>query len=280
VAEARVRVISGLKQFGAPLKHARKRRVVEHRHDNPGASRPMLTLIALSAALLQDPPAPPAPPAPPEVRTHFAHMGDGPNRLDANGDGEITREEFAAPMTEAFGRMDRNGDGRLTTAEMAEAHGPGGGHDVMMRRVHGGPGREPHRFEFRHPGPGGEGEAREIVVMRGPGGEGGQPHRIELRPHPGGERTVVFVGEGGPHGDMGPGEHRIRVHAMDGEGHGHGDMDKDGDGKISEAEFVGPLREAFARMDADRSGFIEEGERGGHGDVRVFTHRVDGPHEE
>ena len=78
----------------------------------------------------------------------------------------------------------------------------------------------------------------------------------------------------------GPGHHgvggdtRIEVRQMGGPG-GHGDMDKDGDGKISEAEFTGPLREAFLRMDADRSGFIEEGERGGDGDVRVFTHRIE-----
>ena len=75
-----------------------------------------------------------------------------------------------------------------------------------------------------------------------------------------------------PHGDMGPGEHRIRVHAL---GEGHGEMDKDGDGKISEAEFLGPLREAFVRMDADRSGFIEAGEHGQGHDVQVFTRRIE-----
>jgi hypothetical protein len=39
-------------------------------------------------------------------------------------------------------------------------------------------------------------------------------------------------------------------------------MDADGDGRTSFDEFAKPLREAFDRMDADRSGFLEEGERG------------------
>ena len=90
---------------------------------------------------------------------------------------------------------------------------------------------------------------REIVV-RGPDGHG-MPHIIH----------------GAGHGA----ETRFEVrHAGD-----HAEMDKDGDGRISEAEFTSPLRDAFGRMDADRSGFIEAGERGGDGDVRVFTHRIE-----
>ena len=54
-----------------------------------------------------------------------------------------------------------------------------------------------------------------------------------------------------------------------------GDMDADGDGRISEAEFLAPMREAFASMDADGSGFVEAAERGAGRDVRVFTHRIE-----
>ena len=238
----------------------------------------MLTLIALSAALLQEPPAPPAPPAPPEVHTRFAFVGgDGPNRLDANGDGEITREEFSAPMTDAFARIDKNGDGRISGEEMAGHHGPGGEDDVMIMRGPGGHGGEPHRFQLRHPHPGGEGvrverDGERTMVFVGEGGPG--EREIAVHGGPGGEHHRMIRL---PHGDMGPGEHRIQVHAL---GEGHGDMDKDGDGKISEAEFVAPLREAFARMDADRSGFIEEGERGQGHDVQVFTRRVETRDEE
>lgn len=210
----------------------------------------MLTLIALSALALQQPPAPPAPP---EVRTRVMVMGpDGPGSLDKDGDGQVSREEFAAPMNDHFARLDANGDGRLSDAELS-----------------GGDGSEAHHWVHRSDGDGetrtmvftrGSGEAgprieREVVI-RGPGGDGG-PHFMHRRGREAGENEVRFEF----HHDGGPG--------------GHGEMDRDGDGRISEAEFTAPLRDAFARMDADRSGFIEEGERRGDGDVRVFTHRIE-----
>ena len=196
----------------------------------------MLTLIALSAALIQEPPAPPAPPSPPEVRTRFMMMGPhGRGAMDRDGDGEVTREEFAAPMNEAFARIDKDGDGRLSDEELSSRHG--GEHDVMILRG-GEPGM--HRFELRrHDGPPAPGERREIVI-RGPGGEGG-PH--------------IF------HFDTSDDSaHRL---------------DADGDGRVSEAEFTARLREAFARLDADSSGFLEQGERGGDGEVRVVTRRIE-----
>ncbi|MBF0664734.1 MAG: hypothetical protein IR159_04185 [Brevundimonas sp.] len=187
----------------------------------------MLTLFALSAVLMQESPAPPD--------AHARVMVIGPQgSLDADGDGQVTREEFTAPMTAHFARLDRDGDGRLSAGELSGARGGDGGAVFF----HGAPDGEGdgHRFELRHPGP--DGEVREIV-RRGP---------------------AV------------PGTHIIH---RPGHGEAQREMDKDGDDRISEAEFTGPLREAFARMDADRSGFIEEGERGGDDRVRVFTHRLE-----
>lgn len=208
----------------------------------------MLTLIALSAVLMQESPAPPAPP---EAHARVIVLeSPAPGSLDKDGDGQVSREEFTAPMNEHFARMDRDGDGRLSTDERSAGHGDGG--DVIFFRS--GPAGEsgaPH-FEMRpaHPG----GEEREII-LRGAGGHG-MSHRVHGPDH------------AGPDGDS-----RIEIRHLGGEG--HADMDKDGDGKISEGEFTGPLREAFTRMDTDRSGFIEEGERGGDGDVQVFTHRIE-----
>ena len=213
----------------------------------------MLTFIALSALLVQEPPAPPAPP---EIRTRVMVMSPhGTGTLDKDGDGQVSREEFAAPMNEHFALADKDGDGRLSTEELTAGHdGPGSDGNVLVFRggVDGAPG--PHRFEIRRPH-GTEGaEVREIIV-RGPDGHG-MPHIIH----------------GAGHGA----ETRFEVrHAGD-----HAEMDKDGDGRISEAEFTSPLRDAFGRMDADRSGFIEAGERGGDGDVRVFTHRIETPYRE
>ncbi len=257
------------------LKHNGKRAVVEQGPHNYGSRPLMLTLIALSAALLQQTPTPSAPP---EVHTRVMVMGaDGPGGLDKDGDGQITREEFAAPMNDHFARMDANGDGRLSTEELTAGHAAmaGGEHDVRIIRApggHGGPGVR--HFELRRPHPGGEGgahaehgEERTMVFVGGEPGAGGE-RRIVIHRGPGGPAPVWA----GAHAAGGPGEH-IEIRRM-GPG-GENDLDADNDGRISEAEFTAPLREAFARMDADRSGFIEAGERAsGHGS-EVFVHRIE-----
>ena len=235
----------------------------------------MLTLIALSALLMQEPPAPPpppAPPAPPEIHTRFMMMGDGPGGLDKDGDGQISREEFAAPMNDHFARMDKDSDGRLSTEEMTAGHGE---HDVMIRRGpggEGGPGM--HHFELRRPGAPGAHAEHEVRTMvfagRGEGGSG-EEHEIVIRgPHGEGSPLIAHLSRDA----HGPGEHNVIVRQLGGPDGEH-KMDADNDGRISEAEFTGPLREAFTRMDADRSGFIEEGERGQGHDVQVFTHRME-----
>ena len=156
----------------------------------------MLTLIALSATLMQQTPAPPVPPAPPEVRTRVMMMSaDGPGGLDKDGDGQITREEFAAPMNDHFDRMDANSDGRLSTEELSAGHVEmaGDGQDIMMMHGPGGPGErhvEMRRVDGGEPGvrvervvtqtifvdgePGADGR-REIVIHSGPGGPDGPP---------------------------------------------------------------------------------------------------------
>jgi hypothetical protein len=182
----------------------------------------MLTLIALSAILAQQTPVPPAPP---EVHTRVMVMGaDGPGGLDRDGDGQITREEFAAPMNDHFARMDANGDGRLSTGELAAGPGTmgGEGHDIRIMHGPGGPGEHEIRviggpggpdgpgvrhFEMRrtHPGGGagahaehaGDGEARTMVFVGGPAGPGGE-REIVIHGGPGGHAMMD-----GPHGEAG-----------------------------------------------------------------------------
>lgn len=260
----------------------------------------MLPVLALTAFLLQDPAAPP-PPAPPEIGARVMVMGpDGPGGLDKDGDGQVTRDEFSAPITDAFGRLDKDGDGRLSAEELASGHGSGGPRVLSMH----GPGG-PRRIEFRGPGgdddgeirifarrDGGRDEDREVTI-RAVGRDGG-PHVVR-RMGDDGENTEVFViagrdgdedhevvvrglpREGGPRirlSDHGHGGARVEVRRVDGPG-GSQDLDKDGDGKVSEAEFTAPLRDAFTRMDADRSGFIEDGERSGDNQIHVFAHTIE-----
>lgn len=91
-------------------------------------------------------------------------------------------------------------------------------------------------------------------------------------PPPGGPHHGPH-GAHGPHGGPGgPGEDvRIEIRRVGGPG---GDLDANGDGKVTEDEFIAPLRDAFRRLDADSSGDLTEGERGtGHGgeDIVIET---------
>lgn len=228
----------------------------------------MLSLIALSTVLMQDPPAPPPPP-PVEVRSHLVFTGAGPGRLDADGDGQVTREEFAAPLNDAFAKLDKDGDGRLSAEEL-----PSGREDsevnVTVRRRGGG---DVERLELRRPGPGGgrfERDGERTMVFVGPDGRD-EDSRVIVRTLPRGGPAVVHFRRG----PDGHGAGDVVVRSSNITRQGGDDLDKDGDGKVSEAEFLAPLREAFARMDADRSGFIEDGEHGDGEQVHVFTRRLE-----
>ncbi|MFL6858484.1 MAG: EF-hand domain-containing protein [Allosphingosinicella sp.] len=62
----------------------------------------------------------------------IAQPGGGPfARLDANGDGKVTLEEFHAHAAEMFRHVDTDGDGRATLADFQAAH-------EKMRAEHGG----------------------------------------------------------------------------------------------------------------------------------------------
>lgn len=165
--------------------------------------------------------------------------------MDKNTDGFVTRDEFTAPQAAAFDMLDADKDGRISAEEFASgraaAHVILAGSDGPGGR--GGPDGDV-RFQIGgRDGSGPMGDGRVMVFRHGgPGDEGG----------PG--------GPGGPGGAGAP-----------------GDLDADHDGKVSEAEFLAPMREAFQRMDADRSGALEAGEHGRGGAANTFVIRRGGP---
>lgn len=186
-----------------------------------------------------------APPGHGDVETHafiVERNGEGPARITINGrpvEGEekieiVTTDggswRHAAPLI-----LRRGGD-----------HGDGEHRTVIVERDGDGPpkvivnGREV------------EGDEADVIVRRMEGGPE-RPRILMRHPGPGGHAAFHGAGEGGQ-------RHEVFVRRLDASG--HGGLDKDGDGKVSEEEFLAPMRDAFREMDADRSGALEEGERG------------------
>ena len=201
----------------------------------------MLTVAAIAALMLI---APAAGAQEVESRTEARVMilngPGGEGGLDRDGDGYVTRDEFLTPMMTAWARIDADGAGRVSAEELAGVRGGEDGerHVFMFRSGEGGP------MEW-HDGDG------PMIIERSDDGDG--ETRVEVR-------HIVRGGPGGEHG----GEHGARIMML---GDGDGAMDTDDDGRVSEAEFLARMGEAFRRMDADSSGYLEDGE---HGPQRII----------
>lgn len=126
------------------------------------------------------------------------------NRLDANGDGKITKDEARERMKEQFDKVDANSDGGIDKDEMRKAA------EQMRGGRPGGP-------EGR-PGPGGP-EGR-----RGPGGPGGEGQR-----GPGGLMRLDTDGDGKISKEEAPERMRENFERFDANGDGfidQSDMEK------------------------------------------------------
>lgn len=94
----------------------------------------LTTLAALTvAAATQDQTPPSGGPVEVQTRVMVLNGPGGEQGLDADKDGFVTRQEFAAPLDRAFAGMDKDGDGKLSKEERDAGHDPmaGGGPRVM-----------------------------------------------------------------------------------------------------------------------------------------------------
>lgn len=83
----------------------------------PGPGWPGVLLCGLALAVAAAAVPLPAPAQPGGVAGYLA-------RMDGDGDGRVSLNEYLAWMTYAFERMDRDGDGVLSAAELPGGKGP------------------------------------------------------------------------------------------------------------------------------------------------------------
>jgi hypothetical protein len=250
--------------------------------------KPKLSLLIMAAALstgvsallAQDaPPPPPAggegrppggegrPPGPPPQGAGD-RIAEYLKRLDTDGNGKVSKEEFVAvskkDSEDRFSKIDTNADGFADQAEVEEAgrrmRDQGG-----MRRPEGG------GEQMRRPGEGPEGFRRPEGSGDGtrprPGAEGqpGQPGPEGFRRPEGGSGG----GEGRrPGGEGRPGESGGRG-GFGGFGGGGYDLfkerDKDGDGILTKEEYLSSTEERFAQTDTNKDGKLTKEETDAYG---------------
>ena len=175
------------------------------------------------------------PGGPPGGGDPAAKLAEFIKRADTDGDGKISKDEFAGmgrkESEERFSRMDANSDGFVDKEEIGKI-------SQMMRRGAEGQGQGMRRPEGGSPG-GGEGG------FRRPPGEEGKPRPEGDRPRP--------EGAGRPDGERPRG-------APDGAPRPEGDRPRGGPEGGPPGGMMGDPKEGFKRMDTDGNGSISEEE--------------------
>lgn len=205
----------------------------------------LIILAALSSGLTilpaQNTPVPPPPPGeggnpsapggPPQgAFDPKARFEEAFKKIDSNGDGKVTKEEFIEfskkEAEERFVKMDASGSGSLTKEQLFES----------MRRQRGGETGQRRPEGFRRPeGEGGGARPR-------PGADGGQPSG-EQGGQPGGGFGGQQGGRGGFGGGMGGGMVELFRKIQE-------------TGSVSKEDFTKMSEEQFKRLDSNGDGKV------------------------
>ncbi|WP_404479771.1 hypothetical protein [Novosphingobium sp. BL-52-GroH] len=195
-----------------------------------------------------------APATPPHDRP-----GHDRPRIDANGDGTVTRAEAQAAATAMFARLDVDKDGKLDQAD--RDLGRQQMRDRMFARLDANGDGSISKAEF---------SAEKGPDARGPGMDGppppGGPGEDAPPPPPPGQDGPDKAG----HGPDGRGDHD-RHGGRGGHGFGRGghggmmamarDADANKDGAISQAEFMAAAMKRFDAEDTNHDGQVTKAER-------------------
>ena len=187
------------------------------------------------------------------------HAADMFHRIDWNGDGKLTLDEFVAPQRAHFEMMDRDGSGAVSCRPMhADFHPEGAGGpppgDNDHGGWHGGPRGKGHGG-FGHRGFGGHGGfGRARFCGEADISKDGKVTRVEFDSIMG--RDFQTAANGAPYMTL---PQFIAFQAKD-----YREMndkmfkrlDKDGDGKLTMAEFAAPPLKMFDRLDRNHDGVI------------------------
>jgi len=174
------------------------------------------------------------------------HVGEMFRRIDWNGDGRLTLEDYAAPQRVRFMTMDKDGTGSVSCAPSGRAdYQP----DSWTRDKTGDRGgREADRYSSR----GGFGLSR--FCAENDLNKDGKVTRAEFDSAVAKRFAAVTGGKGTMNADQYASDEQQRFRDLNARTFKR--LDKDGDGKLTLAEFAASELKLFARLDKNKDGAI------------------------
>jgi Ca2+-binding EF-hand superfamily protein len=202
------------------------------------------------------------------------HTADMFRRVDWNGDGKLTLDEFTAPQRAHFQMMDRDGAGTVSCNPVRQADsgpngGPRDGGDRGWRGGHGPGGFADRGGWHRRVGFGGRGGfGRAAFCHDGDLGRDGTVTRAEFDTFM--TKQFSAATNGSPYMTQAQFTALQQMRYREMNDRMFKRLDKDGDGKLTMAEFAAPPLKLFARLDRNNDGVITADEmkprfRGGFG---------------